>query len=46
MDLSLQDPHLKEKIYFKKPRLLDIENKLVVARREVGWGMSEIGEGD
>ena len=29
-----------------KTRLLNIENKLVVTRREVGGGMGEIGEGD
>ena len=29
-----------------KNRLIDTENKLVVARVEGGWGRSEMGEGD
>ena len=45
MELKKQQVN-KDKQDKPKNRLLTIENKLVVARREVGGRMGEIGEGD
>jgi len=36
----------KNKQKIQKPRLLTLENKLLVPRGEVGAGMGEVGDGD
>ena len=47
---GLQETTNKQKAKGKKRdkprnRILTIENKLMFTRREVGWGMGEIGDG-
>ena len=38
--------NLKNKTKQNKNKLIDTENRLLVTRREGGWGEGEMGEGD